>query len=151
MSDKKAAIITGSFVAVVAIAAGTVAVINLNNIKENSKSEVSSSENSIINGVEETPQNNTSPNTNASTDSVNTTETKISSEEALKIALDVAGLEESEVERIRNNLEFDDGIQKYDIEFYSDEGLTKHDYEVNATTGELIEISKEALMTPYED
>ena len=60
----------------------------------------------------------------------------ISEEEAKKIALDKAGLTEGEVKFVKAELDRDDGIIRYEIEFRKD--LTEYDAEINAETGEIL-------------
>ncbi|MDD5936952.1 MAG: PepSY domain-containing protein [Clostridiales bacterium] len=72
--------------------------------------------------------NNTSNNTN-STDN-------ISVDKAKQIALSHAGLTSSKVTFKRTELDFDDGIQKYEVEFYYNN--REYSYEINAKTGEIL-------------
>lgn len=60
----------------------------------------------------------------------------ISLERAKEIALEHAGLDSDEVTFIKLNKEFDDGIQRYEIEFYSNG--KEYDYEINAYNGQII-------------
>lgn len=60
----------------------------------------------------------------------------ISEEEAKAIALKDAGIKESEVTNIRVKLEKDDGVQEYEVDFYA--GNKEYDYDINASTGEII-------------
>lgn len=60
----------------------------------------------------------------------------IGSTKAKSIALDHANLKESSVEYIKCNLDNDDSKDIYEIEFR--EGTTEHEYELDATTGEII-------------
>lgn len=61
---------------------------------------------------------------------------EITLEEAKTIALNNAGLTEAEVTFGEINKELDDGISKYEIEFYA--GNVEYDYEIDAKTGEVI-------------
>ena len=61
----------------------------------------------------------------------------ITLEEAKEIALRNANLNESEVNFINSRLETDNGIKKYDIEFYHEN--KEYDYEINALDGSIIE------------
>lgn len=63
-------------------------------------------------------------------------EAQITEEEAKQIALDDAGMKESDVTFARTHLDLDDNGAEYDVEFYSD--LMEYDYEINAVTGEII-------------
>ena len=61
----------------------------------------------------------------------------ISPEEAKAAALADAGLPESDVTFTKSELDRDDGIMKYEIEFYY--GADEYDYEIDAFTGEIID------------
>ena len=63
-------------------------------------------------------------------------ETDIGLEQARSIALSDAGLEEKDVQFIKEEQEIDDGRMVYDIEFYSDN--KEYDYEIEAATGNII-------------
>ena len=52
------------------------------------------------------------------------------------IALDHAGLKESQTSFLRVNLDRDDGRRVYDVEFYS--GSREYDYEIDAATGDIV-------------
>ena len=65
----------------------------------------------------------------------------LTNEEAQQIALEHAGLKESQVTRLKTQLEYDNGIPEYNVEFYY-EGW-EYDYELNAQTGEILEWDKE--------
>lgn len=76
------------------------------------------------NSTQNTPQNNTN-NTAA-----------ISIDKAKQIALSHAGLTSSQVTFKRTELDFDDGIQKYEVEFYYNN--REYSYEIDANTGNII-------------
>lgn len=59
----------------------------------------------------------------------------ITEAEAKQIALDHAGVSESETERMRVKLGRDDGVQEYEVNFYV--GNREYDYDINAATGEI--------------
>lgn len=67
---------------------------------------------------------------------VNNNQSKITLDQAKKIALKHADLLENQVTFIKGNREFDDGIDKYEIEFYFDN--KEYDYDINANTGDII-------------
>ena len=73
--------------------------------------------------------------TGTSSSNVNTA--SISEEKAKEIALNHANLASDEVTFIKSNIEVDDGIEKYNIEFYHEN--KEYDYEINATDGSIIE------------
>lgn len=75
----------------------------------------------------------------------NQSTTAISAAGAKEIALAHAGISASEASFIRAELDTDDGVKVYEIEFTS--GTTEYDYEINAQTGAVIKFSKEAHET----
>ena len=87
------------------------------------------------------PKNSTAANqnniiaNNASNSTVNSNN-KITIEEAKSIALKHSNLDESQVSFIRSEYDFDNGIEKYEIEFYYNNN--KYEYEINAKTGDII-------------
>ena len=72
----------------------------------------------------------------------NTASGKITIEEAKEIALKHANLTSDQVTFGRSEIDFDDGIEKYDIEFYH--GNKEYDYEINASNGEIIKYDYDA-------
>ena len=83
-------------------------------------------ESSIQDSSESSKQNNNVNNTG-----------DISLDKAKEIALSHAGLSSDQVTFVQANKDFDDGIQKYDIEFYCNG--KEYDYEINAANGEIIQ------------
>lgn len=73
-------------------------------------------------------------------------EKTITAEEAKSAALKHAGLTASEVTFTKSELDYDNGIAEYEIEFYS--ASHEYEYDVNAATGAVIKYSKEALEIP---
>ncbi len=67
----------------------------------------------------------------------------ITESQAKEIALNHAGLTSDEVTFVKTGFERDDGIQKYEIEFYSP-NYEEYDYEINASTGEIISFDYDA-------
>ncbi|MGG5463448.1 PepSY domain-containing protein [Clostridium sp. B9] len=63
-------------------------------------------------------------------------QSKITLDQAKEIALKHADILENQITFIKGNREFDDGIDKYEIEFYFDN--KEYDYDINANTGEII-------------
>ena len=78
-----------------------------------------------------TPNNNTTNNQS----NVNTTD-NISAERAKEIALSHAGLANSQVTFKRTELDFDNGIKKYEVEFYYNN--REYSYEIDANTGSIL-------------
>lgn len=66
----------------------------------------------------------------------NVANTEITVDEAKTIALQHANLTGDQVSFVRTEREFDNGIEKFDIEFYMND--KEYDYEINATTGEIM-------------
>ncbi|MFI3251258.1 MAG: PepSY domain-containing protein, partial [Eubacteriales bacterium] len=73
------------------------------------------------------------------------TGTLISEAEAKRIALAHAGVSESEVTFAKVELDWDDGIQEYEVEFYV--GYNEYDYEINALTGAILSYDRD-METP---
>ena len=73
---------------------------------------------------------NNVPGTNTSIDS------EITIDKAKEIALSHAGLTSSQVTFKRTELEVDNGVQKYEIEFYNNN--REYSYEINAKTGAIL-------------
>ena len=65
----------------------------------------------------------------------------INETEAKQAALEKAGVSESQVKRYKSELDFDDGIYKYEIEFYAD-GY-EYDIDVSAHDGTIFSFDKE--------
>lgn len=66
---------------------------------------------------------------------------KISYDEAKSIALKDAGLTAENVSFLRNELDRDDGILKYEVEFTKD-GV-EYEYDINADSGEILWVDKD--------
>ena len=60
---------------------------------------------------------------------------------AIKIALAHAKLQESDVRRLRCELDRDDGVMEYEVEFKKD-GF-EYDYDIDAKTGKVLKAKKE--------
>lgn len=65
----------------------------------------------------------------------------IGEEQARAIALEQAGLKETDVTGLRVEYEIDDGVQQYDVEFHH-EGW-EYEYEINAQSGGVISFDKD--------
>lgn len=65
----------------------------------------------------------------------------ISSSKAQSIACAHAGVADTKVVFVKNELDYDDGKAIYEIEFYY--GTTEYDYEIDAATGKIISYDKE--------
>lgn len=66
---------------------------------------------------------------------------EIGEDAALKIALEDAGLSESDVEVTKNKLDMDDGVTEYEIEFRK--GTVEYDYSIEAFNGKILEKDSE--------
>ena len=93
----------------------------------------------------------TADNTTAMTDSTTTTAmfadtpaAAITAEQAQAIALEDAGLTSEDVTRLRAELEYDNGRQYYDVQFF--QGTVEYDYEIDAATGAIIEKDRDIDM-----
>ena len=78
-------------------------------------------------------------------------ENKITKAKAKEIALAHAGLSASKATFVQVKLDKEDGVQVYEVEFYS--GSTEYDYEINAKTGEILSYDKdiEDFKIPQKD
>ena len=93
--------------------------------------EINSTNGEIIKYDYDIEYNNNVNNTNNINSAVN-----ISEEQAKEIALKHAGVTSDQVSFIKVEMDLDNGIQKYDIEFYH--GSKEYDYEINSANGEII-------------
>lgn len=75
----------------------------------------------------------------------NTNAATISTEDAKRIALDHAGLSEDSVKRLNAYLEYEDGIEQYEVQFY--EGTTEYDYTIDAVNGTILEYGMESIFS----
>ena len=80
--------------------------------------------------------NNNTNNTSGNTTSSATSATEISLDKAKEIALSDAGVSSSNATFTEAKLDYDDGIQVYEIDFYT--SSQKFDYEINASSGSII-------------
>ena len=98
----------------------------------------SSTENNNVNHAQNNTVNNPQDNNtnNAQNNIVNNTG-NISLDKAKEIALSHAGLSADQVTFVQANMDFDDGIQKYDIKFYCNG--QEYDYEINSSNGQIVQ------------
>ena len=78
--------------------------------------------------------NNTSNNTSSGT---GTASAALTADQAKDKALAHAGLKQSQVTFVKSKLDWDDGRQVYDVEFYTSD-YKEYDYEIDASTGEVV-------------
>ena len=117
---------------------GTVSNGNENNIESTTQNSTesnvqNSSESSTENNNVNTPQDN---NTNNAQNNIVNNTGNISLDKAKEIALSHAGLSADQVTFVKVNMDFDDGIQKYEIEFYYN--YREYSYEIDANTGNIL-------------
>ena len=85
-----------------------------------------------------------STGTGSSGNSGNTVTTTITEAQAQQIALSHAGLSSSQVSFIRSKLDWDDGRRVYEVEFYNTSNYTEYDYEIDASSGDILSYDHEA-------
>ena len=143
---KKLLIISSIIVATTSfMACGKVTNNNSSTLIPNNSTAANQNNNTAVNQNNNTAVNQNNNNTaanqnniianNASNSTVNSNN-KITIEEAKSIALKHSNLDESQVSFIRSEYDFDNGIEKYEIEFYYNNN--KYEYEINAKTGDII-------------
>ena len=71
----------------------------------------------------------------------------VTAEQAKAIALVNAGFAAKDVTFVKNQLEFDDGILQYDIEFVN--GQTEYEYDIDATTGAILSVDIDLVHTLF--
>ena len=92
---------------------------------------------------EQAPATKDQPAATQEQTTTNTTSTaaQISDEDAKNIALQDAGVAEADTTMLNVHLDTDDGVTKYEVEF--NVGQTEYDYDIDATTGAILERSSE--------
>ena len=78
-----------------------------------------------------------------------TTSAAVTEEQARETALSHAGLTADQVTFVRSKLDWDDGRQVYDVEFYTAD-YTEYDYEIDAATGEIRSYDADAEGYSYQ-
>ena len=117
---------------------GTVSNGNENNIESTTQN---STESNVQNSSESSTENNNvntsqDNNTNNAQNNIVNNTGNISLDKAKEIALSHAGLSADQVTFVQVNMDFDDGIQKYEIEFYYN--YREYSYEIDANTGNIL-------------
>lgn len=87
------------------------------------------------------PTAQTEPVSQAETKAQNTQSEQISEDKAKKIALDHAGLSENDVTALFVELDYDDGVLRYEVDFR--QGMTEYDYDIEASTGKILSYDKD--------
>ncbi|MCM1048216.1 MAG: PepSY domain-containing protein [Clostridiales bacterium] len=132
--------VTGNIVSINIPVAAQGNVSNEVNTGENTTTNETSSNESTTANTTTTDENTT---TNESTNSSNTAANeKITVNAAKANALAHAGLTSEQVTFTESKLDYDDGRQVYELEFYS--GNNEYDYEIDAYTGEVVSYDCEA-------
>ena len=67
--------------------------------------------------------------------------TAVTLDDAVSIALKDAGFTADEVQFTKKELDTDDGVQKYEVEFLN--GGYEYEYDIDPTTGAILEKSKD--------
>jgi uncharacterized membrane protein YkoI len=83
--------------------------------------------------------NNQSKNNN---DQTTNNKDTITLEKAKEIAINNAGIPTDKVSMLKEEYTTEDGVNKYDIEFFTNDNK-EYDYEINANTGEIISYDNE--------
>ena len=96
--------------------------------------------------VETQPANETAAETTLQTEAETVAETKqedekIGEEKAKQIALEHAKLKEADVSRLFVELDYDDGILRYEVDFHY--GQYEYDYDIDAKTGKILSYDKD--------
>ena len=100
---------------------------------KNANAEVAELQKQIADLKEQVNQNNNDANQNK----------KISAEEAKKIAVRDANLNENDVAFVKVNQDNDDGILNWEIEFVANNA--KYEYEINANDGSILKFEKKSV------
>ena len=87
--------------------------------------------------------NNNSNNSSTNGSTNNATTASIPLDEAKNIALTHANLTEDAVSLLRTEQEYENGALVYELEFYYNN--IEYDYEINATTGDIISYDKDSI------
>ena len=93
-------------------------------------------QNNIANSTQNNTQSSTQNNSVNKAQSNTNNTAGISGDKAKEIALKHAGLTSSQVSFKRTELDHDDGIQKYEVEFYYNN--KEYSYEIDANTGNIL-------------
>lgn len=101
------------------------------------RSESSTENNNVNNAQNNTVNNPQDNNTNNAQNNIVNNTGNISLDKAKEIALSHAGLSADQVTFVQANMDFDDGIQKYDIKFYCNG--QEYDYEINSSNGQIVQ------------
>lgn len=88
--------------------------------------------------------NNVNANTNSTNNNLNTNNNvSITDVKAKDIALKHANLSENQVQALNAHLDYDDGKQVYDVDFYANN--REHSYKIDAQTGNIISYDVDSM------
>ena len=92
------------------------------------------------------PQNNNNinANTNVANNNINNSNNvAITDAKAKEIALNHANLSANQVQYLNSHLDYDDGMQVYDVNFYANN--VEHSYEIDAQTGNIVSYDVDSM------
>ena len=95
-------------------------------------------------GSSNTGSTNTGSSNTGNTNPGSSGTASITAERAKQIALNHAGLSSSQVSFVRAHLDWEDGRRVYEVEFYNTSNYTEYDYEIDASSGNILSYDHEA-------
>ena len=95
-------------------------------------------------GSTNTGNTNTGSSNTGNTNPGSSGTASITAERAQQIALNHAGLSSSQVSFVRAHLDWEDGRRVYEVEFYNTSNYTEYDYEIDASSGDILSYDREA-------
>ena len=95
-------------------------------------------------GSTNTGNTNTGSSNTGNTNPGSSGTASITAERAKQIALNHAGLSSSQVSFVRAHLDWEDGRRVYEVEFYNTSNYTEYDYEIDASSGNILSYDHEA-------
>ena len=95
-------------------------------------------------GSTNTGNTNTGSSNTGNTNPGSSGTASITAERAQEIALNHAGLSSSQVSFVRAHLDWDDGRRVYEVEFYNTSNYTEYDYEIDASSGDILSYDHDA-------
>lgn len=88
--------------------------------------------------------NNINANTNVANNNINNgNNVAITDSKAKEIALNHANLSDNQVQYLNAHLDYDDGMQVYDVNFYANN--LEHSYEIDAQTGNIVSYDVDSM------
>ena len=95
-------------------------------------------------GSTNTGNTNTGSSNTGNTNPGSSGTASITAERAQQIALNHAGLSSSQVSFVRAHLDWEDGRRVYEVEFYNTSNYTEYDYEIDASSGDILSYDHDA-------